>query len=74
MLLLLLLLSFRVAVTAWPRRARVCLVFVTLEQSSDRGPGFFFFCGAICVTPTTHARALESCSSSMPQNKNSNNR
>ena len=35
--LLLLLLSARVAVTSWPRRARLCLVVVALEQSSDRG-------------------------------------
>ena len=30
------LLSARVPVTAWLRRARVCLVLVALEQSSDR--------------------------------------
>ena len=39
----LLLLGARVPVTAWPRRARVCLVLVALEQSSDRGPASFFF-------------------------------
>ena len=43
LLLLLLLLSARVPVTAWPRRARVCLVLVALEQPNDRGPGVFFF-------------------------------
>ena len=42
LLLLLLLLSARVPVTAWPRRARVCLVLVALEQSSDCGPVSFF--------------------------------
>ena len=31
-------LSARVPVTAWPRRGRVCLVLVTLEQLSNRGP------------------------------------
>ena len=40
--LLLLLLSARVPVTAWPRRARVRLVLVPLEQSSDSGPVSFF--------------------------------
>ena len=40
---MLLLLGARVPMTAWPRRARVCLVLVVLEQSSDRGPMFFFF-------------------------------
>ena len=43
-LVLLLLLNARVPVTAWPRRAGVCLVLVALEQSSDRGPGSFFLC------------------------------
>ena len=38
----LLLLTARVPVTAWPRRACVCLVLVALEQSNDRGPGSFF--------------------------------
>ena len=38
MLLLLLLLGGRVLVSAWPRRACVCLALVALEQSSDRGP------------------------------------
>ena len=33
-----LLLSARVPVAAWPRRARVRPVLVALEQSSDRGP------------------------------------
>ena len=30
-------------VIACPRHACVCLVLVALEQSSDRGPVFFFF-------------------------------
>ena len=42
-LLLLLLLSARVPVIAWPRRACVCLELVKLEQSSDRGPVSVFF-------------------------------
>ena len=44
----LLLLSARVLVTAWPCRARVCLVLVLLEQSNDRGLGSHFFrCNSI---------------------------
>ena len=38
--------SDRVLVTEWPRRARVCLVLVALEQSSDRG-SMSSFCEAI---------------------------
>ena len=40
-LLLLLPLSARVPVIASPRRARVCLVLVALEQANDRGPRSF---------------------------------
>ena len=42
-LLLLLLLSVRVPVIAWPRRDCVCIVLVALEQSSDRGLVSFVF-------------------------------
>ena len=63
------LLSARVPVTACPRRVRVCLVLVALEQSSDRGPvSFFLWCNRIGNLPGTyHARALECCSSSTQQ-------
>ena len=40
---MLLLLSARVPVTAWPRRARVRLELVALEPSSNRGTAVPFF-------------------------------
>ena len=74
LLLLLLLLSARVPMIARPRRACVCLVFVALEQSSDRG--VCFGCGAIghAWKPTRHARVLQCYSSSTQQYNNSSNR
>ena len=41
---MLLLLRVRVPVTGWPRCARVCLVLVAHEQSSDRGHVSFSRC------------------------------
>ena len=68
--MLLLVLSARVPVTAWPRRARVCLMLVALEPSSDRGPLFIFW-GAIIghawnpdllmLMRSSPARAVRSC-------------
>ena len=40
-LVVVVVLSVRVLVTAWPRRARVCLMLVALEQSNDCGPVSF---------------------------------
>ena len=77
LLLLLLLLGVRVPVTAWPRRARVLLVLLALEQSSDSTivvPCPFFCCAIGHVwKPTQHARALECCPSSPQEYKNSKN-
>ena len=53
------------------------LVLVALEQSSDRGPVSFVFCGEIgmpCLETYSSCSSLECCSSSTQQHNNSNNR
>ena len=49
--MLLLPLSARAIVTAWPRRAHARLMLVALEQSSDRGLVFFFNAIALVTYP-----------------------
>ena len=72
LLLLLLLLSARVPVTAWPRRARVCIVLVELEKSNDRGPGSFYMRRNWLDTYYSCSLSRVLLESSTPQYKNSN--
>ena len=68
LLLLLLLLSARVPVTAWQRCAFVCHVLVALEQLSNRAPVSFFFAvqqamlgNLLMLVRWSAARAVRSC-------------